>query len=388
MNILKIFLLGLFFCLSFVADSYALKKPTVRICLAGGLLKVISSYGKAFINGATLATENLSSNNIQYEIKTYFYEPTPFSPHTAMKNMLAENCSVVLGFNTTNELLVIKELMESNKILVISMFGELNSDLEKLNNLITIQPPPEFLVEHLFQYLDTKNQKFNNTLLITSVDKKSLIKSKEAYLNYLKTRSNNIDQIDIIERSLNLNKFKHDFSIKGKDFDSIVILSRSIAAAKVTDSIRQKLIGKDLPLILSTEHLGSATVPFYYNNLKNKEVSVLFPRHSSLNDDEVSFKEYLNLYKAKYGKNPAIISGYAYDSVGFIIKIIKSLKPNILSNYNLIPSSIVLDAARNINYKGITGVKIAEGLKVGYTKSFVIKVDKKGYRTIDKRIIN
>ena len=62
--------------------------------------------------------------------------------------------------------------------------------------------------------------------------------------------------------------------IKSKKWDYVVLLTRSLIAAEVSDLIHQFAS----PILLGTKYMGSSELPAFYNYLKNKKVTLFFSR--------------------------------------------------------------------------------------------------------------
>lgn len=166
-NILFSFLFILFFFQTL--ELLALTTPVVRICLTGSLMKIYPEYARAFEQGVEFALDDLKKNNsdTQFEKQIYYYDNNPLAPRQTLEKMIANQCSVILGFDNTNELTAVQDLAEKENQFIISMYADTKELISK--NVFSLQPPPDFLVQKLRSYID-KKYKIKNVLIFNTID--------------------------------------------------------------------------------------------------------------------------------------------------------------------------------------------------------------------------
>lgn len=353
---MKLQLLALFLLITSQAFSKA------KVCLTGSSVKIFPSYGEAFYNGATLAAKD------KMVIEKHYYDPTPTSPDKAYKKMLKAGCSAILGFTNSNDLIRIKDLARKDNILVISMYGDIDDQLKNYENIRTMRAPHRFIVGKMGKFITSGQvKKPKKVLIVTVVDRYTMNIYKEEYKLLFEDLDIEFDTIDISEKHFQILPFENKYKKGG--FDTVLILTRSMIASKIANSIYEIQKDYDLPLILGTANFGSAQLPAFVNRLKNKEMSAYITRQSRVNDPSPHYQEYVKNYNKEFGNQPSVISGLAFDSVNFLLK-----STSTINKKNITPTEL-LKTAKNTTYKGITGVNMEKNLKFDYTRAFIVKIE-------------
>lgn len=335
-----------------------------NICLTGSTVKQFPKYGDAFKNAADLAIKTSKSNNLK--ILDFFYDRNPSAPAIALKKMIKAKCKAVIGFSTGNDLIAISDLALNSKIPILSIYGDNSQTIIENPYISTIQPSEQYLLTPLFEKLDTKIKTIKKALIVTAIDRNSMMLYSQVYKKLLTDRKIEFKEIMILEKDQNIENLTPSF-FKANDFDSLILLTRSALAAKITDITTKEV--PDLKLILGTKYFGSSALPAYFNYLKNKNIEAFYSRHNCLCDNDDRYKSFISSYKKEYQATPMVISASTFDLVNFLIENYDSNK----SNFN---------KALNANFKGVTGIKISKGLNISHSKYFVIKVSKNGYNKI------
>lgn len=343
-----------------VNSSFAAK---FKICLTGTTVKTIPGYGDAFINGAKLAKKNLGKNGDKIELETHFYDRTALAPIKAMREMIKSNCTAIIGFSTGNDLLAVKDIVGKHKIPVLSIYGDPDIRLN-IPHLMTMQPSSDYLVSKLMTKIKNKLENKENFLLIKTSDRTSMGNYENSYKKALNGKK--IKAVNVIEKTGSLAELEKELS-KNKKYDGIIILTRSVMAAKIADLIRKKQ--GDLPLLLGTKYFGSSALPAFLNYLENKNVETYFARHNCLCDKDKNYQSFIKSYEKEFNIKPWVISASAYDAFNFFAKNI-----SLGANY--------FEQIKKKKALGISGVEIGPNFKVKNNNGFVINVTKEGYKAI------
>jgi hypothetical protein len=341
----------------------------LKICLTGSTEKALPQYGEAFVNGAKLAISELSIEfQNKVNIETHFYENSTLGAVKKLDEMRASNCHAIIGFSSGNDLLAIEDNLRKSPILTISIYGDPSISFLGTNFLRTMQPSPRELVTHLFKKIKTKIKKNSKVLIVTATDRIEMNDYKHEYLRKISPITKNITSINLLDQDNNFEKLN---KIKGEsnDFDILILLTRSLIAAELTD-----IFNNNKPkLILGTKYFGSIELPAYFNFLKNKSVEAYFARQNctcDLSQDYLRFKRnYFNYFKTP----PMAISSDAYDAIKFLSGHLYSKDFTTESMINF---------ANNLKkpFKGISSFSVKPKFKVNYTKRFIIQITKDGYR--------
>lgn len=373
-NILFSFIFILFFFQTL--ELLALTTPVVRICMTGSLMKIYPEYARAFEQGAESALDDLKKNNLdtQFEKHIYYYDNNPLAPRQTLEKMIANQCSVILGFDNTNELTAVQDLAEKENQFVISMYADTKELISK--NVFSLQPPADFLVQKLRSYIGEK-YKIKNVLIFNTIDRSDLVHYRQAFQSWFKEINASVTSVNLLERPLRLEEARAEI-LKDIDIvDTIVLDTRALTASLISDLIHEMLEDKKKILFLATENLGSSSLPVFFNALKHKDVEVYFSRHNAITDPDKKYQNFVSEYKNKYGENPAVISGYAFDTVKYLGVLYKSISS--AEKENIISPEQMLKAAKDSTFSGITGITFLPGPKIDHTKSFIVKVTSDGY---------
>lgn len=235
--------------------------------------------------------------------------------------------------------------------------------------LRTMQPSASDLVDYLFTNLPFKIKKESKVLLVTAGDRSEMLSYREAYLKKLKD-SASITQVEVIEQTHDLRQF-NEILQKDAQWDYVVLLTRSLIAAELSDLIYEK----SSPIILGTKYFGSSELPAFFNYLKNKKVQAYISRQNCSCDSAPDYQKLRAKYVQAYGIDPMSISIDSYDATKFILKSLKTPKRNVEQVLSFLNS-------KEANFLGVSSLKVAEGLKLSSTKRFLIKIDETGYKEV------
>lgn len=364
--------------------SFQVSANELNICLTGTTVKTIPGYGDAFYNGALLAKKESYPINkkIKVNILKYFYDRTPLAPLKKAKEMVKGNCHAIIGFSTGNDLLAVKDYINNVGIFSLSIYGDRSPKLETVPHLLTFQPTQEYFVDKLFLSLSKKVVSKNNYLVVTAVDRTAMNGYQQEFVSHLKKLKKNILLSSVIEKTGDLDNFVQVYKANKHKVDGVILLTRSVLAAKITDYIYKDRKGKQLPLILGTGYFGSSALPAYLNWVENKNIEAYFVRMNCMKDTDIQFQKFLHNYTlefplSRFKHGPMIISSYTYDAVKMIINSIQG------KNINDITIQNVRKAIEQSSYEGITGVKLDKMFRISNKKSFLIKVTKNGYECIN-----
>lgn len=334
---------------------------SLKVCLTGTTVKTIPGYGDAFINGAKLAQKSLKDTNYKVKLETHFYDRTALAPVKAMRKMIASNCKAIIGFSTGNDLLAIKNIVKKHKIPVLSIYGDPDKRINT-SHLMTMQPSSDYLVEKLVSKIQSQLKGKKSFLLVKTADRTSMKNYETSYKKFLKGKD--ITTVNVIEKTGNLKELGKALT---KKYDAVIILTRSVLAAKVANLIQKRL--GTLPMVLGTKYFGSSALPAFLNYLENKNVNGYFARHNCLCDKKSSYQDFIKSYQEEFNAKPWVISASSFDAVNFLANDLK--KQN---NY--------FDELKKKSYQGISGVIIGPDFKIQHKNGFVIHITKEGYKAI------
>lgn len=326
-----------------------------KICLTGTTVKALPEYGEAFENGAKLAAKDIT-------LEKHFYDRTALGALKATQRMIESKCSAIVGFSTGNDLIAVSDLIKKAQIPVISIYGDDSVKVRENPYIATMQAGSEFLLGALSKQVDLS--KIKNVLIITARDRVSMMNYRDGYRSLLKNRKIKFDEIEVLEETSDLRSLKT--AITSNNYDALVILTRSVLAAKIVDLYKGRP-----PLVLGTKYFGSSALPAFLNYLQNKKVNAYFARQNCVCDIDPKYQEFIEKYRKAFKKTPWVVSASAYDAVRFLVENLKGAtkKERI---FKLFAGS----------YKGISGVKFKEHFKLTPTKAFVIQVDSSGYKQV------
>lgn len=221
MKILSLFLLFLFLPVLSMANDKELK-----ICLTGSTEKALPKYGEAFVNGAKLAINELSSaEKKKIKLEVNYYESNPLAPITKLDELRRASCDAIIGFSTGNDLLSIEDSLREKPIFTLSIYGDPQDRFNQTTYLRTMQPSASELVTHLFKKMPFKVARDSRVLLVVAADRSEMVSYKEAYLKSLTGVP--ITQVEIVEQTHDLRQFETILREKVK-WDYVILLTRSL----------------------------------------------------------------------------------------------------------------------------------------------------------------
>jgi ABC-type branched-subunit amino acid transport system substrate-binding protein len=361
----------LFFCLLLALPILVFSNENeLKICLTGSTEKALPKYGEAFVNGAQLAIEELSgADKKKVKLEVNYYESNPLAPVEKLDELRKASCDAIIGFSTGNDLLAIETSLKENPIFTLSIYGDPQDRFNKTNYLRTMQPSADDLVFHLFKNMPFKITKESKVLVVTAADRSEMLSYRDAYLAHIKD-AGLVTQVEVMEQTHSLEKFQEVIK-KGVKWDFVVILTRSLIAAEISD-----LLHKDLsPIILGTKYFGSSELPAFSNYLKNKKVQAYIPRQNCSCEPAPAFQKLISKYKKVYGVDPMSISIDSYDATKFVLQALKAPKQTSESVLKYLNSS-------NADFLGISSFKVSKGLKTSSSKRYVLKIDENGYQEL------
>ncbi len=369
MRILSIFLVLIYVQLSYANDQ------KLKICLAGSTEKTIPNYGEAFVNGARLAINELPSKvQEKIELEVHYYDVTALAALNELQIMRKAGCDAILGFSTGNDLLAIEDDLALNPILTLSIYGDPQDRFEKTNYLRTIQPNAEMLLGHLFEKIPYKMKREDRVLVITASDRSEMLEYKKAIEPLLKNRTNNVTYLNVIEQTHDISEFLKVHK-EIKNWDYVILLTRSLIAAKITDELSESKTQK-MPILIGTKYFGSSELPAYLNFLKNKDIEAYFSRQNCSCDNSKSFLAFSIKYEKQFKKKPMLISVDTYDSVRFLSSIVGQVEK--------IDSATIIDyfSKTTNQFIGAGTLVVNPRFKVVSEKKFLIRVSKNGYESM------
>lgn len=342
----------------------------LKICLTGSTEKALPKYGEAFVNGAIMAISELDKHDKnKVVLNVNYYDSNPLAPIEKLKQLRKASCDAIIGFSTGNDLLLIKEPLEVDPVLTLSIYGDPQESFLETKYLRTMQPSPEDLVSHLFSRLPFKIPILSKVLIVTATDRSEMQSYKQAYINKFK-KYKSVDFAEVIEQTHNLGQVE-ELVKRGGKWDYVVLLTRSLIAAELTDLIYKN----SQPIILGTKYFGSADLPAYFSYLKNKKIQAYFSRQNCSCDQSDEYLQFRNKYVSRFNANPMAISMESYDAAKFILQ---SLKSPLLNSTQIINFA----NSKEIQFIGVSSFRVGAGFKVSSSKRYLIKVDKSGYSEI------
>lgn len=368
MKILLIF--PLFFSLISHANDKILK-----ICLTGSTEKTIPNYGEAFWNGAVLAKEELrDAIQKKIELELHYYDVTPLAALKGLQVMRKANCDAIIGFSTGNDLIAVEDDLSKNPLLALSIYGDPLDRFQNTTFLRTIQPNAESLLSHLFKELPHKIHSKSRVLVVTASDRSEMIEYKKSSEKILSKYTKSVTHLSVMEQTHDISEFLKLYKDK-KKWDFVVLFTRSLIAAKITDEITRNA-PTHKPVLIGTKYFGSSELPAFLNFLKNKDIEAYFARQNCSCDDSKEFLAFKERYLARFKKKPMLISADTYDAVRFLAQA-----AGILNQFT--PTS-VLDFFNRDNsfFRGIGTMVVGPRLKVKAEKRYLIKVTKNGYERV------
>ncbi len=333
MQIIKII-----FNLFWLFYPYEVISNPILLCLTGKIELSLPEYRVSMVNAANLALNQKRFNYIN--LKTYFYDNKPFSPLVAYKKMLQDKCSAIIGYEYLADLLLIAKKQENDKIPIFTSYASTNKNDNLPNNFFIFEPNYEYQSQKMLDFLYKKFGKIHKVLIITEIDRSDLLKYKKAY-NYVLTHADILyDTFDFIS---NDNTFEKNLqnAITKKQYHYIILLTNSVNSTTIINYINDHKI-----IFIGTENFGSSVNQSVFVRLKDKNVIAYTIRNLDFFKKNKSLELFLNEYKQKYLSMPNMISLYTYDAINIILKT--------LEKYGSITPNKIL----NINFNGVTGIKI------------------------------
>ena len=332
-----------------------------KICLTGRIVKILPSYGESFINGANLSIdENGMSNKI--ELKTYLFENKPLEAISVYNKMLNDHCSAIIGYEYLSDLLLVSNTQKNELIPIISNYPSKNKSDIYPKNILLLMPDYDFLAEKMFSFIRNKYKSINNVLIISDVSRSEMIKYKKSYSEILTQNNIKFDTFDFLE-SDPLAEERVITDIKNKSYKFVFMLSGSSSSSKIIE-----IMNNHKTIFIGTENFGSSANQTLYLMLKDKNINSYFSRNIDFLKQQENLDIFKHKYQNKYNKMPTLLSAYTYDAMNILINVIRKNLP--LTNENMY----------KIDYNGISGVQIKNGI-FNRSKYFsILKIEENGYR--------
>ncbi len=356
--------------------------PILNICLTGSTEGIIPTYGEAFKNGAEMAIAPTGkATHFTPQIKTYFYEATPLASARATKKMVEDKCAVIIGYSTMNELLAAQQVLRDTPVPVISIYGEVDERFRETPFIMTLEPPIAYLVDQFKPTLKSllPARPGAKALLLTAVDQEGPVKYKAIYAKWLTENGFAVDTFDFLERTLDVEILRRERGTSIPNYQAIFLLSRSVNASNLSDILVELGAKPNAPVLIATKNLGSSQLPAYLDRLKHKDVSVYFPRYNCTTDANAGYQDFVRRYRARYSREPMIVSADTYDALNYVLTSAKRLPQ---SSEKVISAKALQRAMKLTKFKGITRTEFGENFRISYSGHFVIHVTKNGYRDV------
>ena len=377
---MKIVLFSLIAVMTQIFGNKAYCAPKIKICLTGTTVKAFPKYGQAFYNASIFAKEQFIAENPSWsvQIERHYYDRTPFGALQATESMIEGGCHAAVGYSTGNDLIVASDYLEKNPMFVMSLYGDGHPKLKKTPFVMTMVPNQDFFTGGLLDRLEEKLPKQNPFLIVTAVDRSGMVSYRDSFMGQLRKRSFSFLSVDVLEKTGNIENFINFYDNHRNEIGGVIILTRSLLAARITDHITSTTNRKERPFLIGTGYFGSSVFPAYLNYLVNKDVSVYVFKQNCLCDHDPNYQGFIRRYARRFGMGPMVISGYAFDAVGLILKTVK----NNSSDRIIVDRAKVIRSMEQATFTGITGVEIKPGFRIETNKLFIIKISEVGYNKI------
>ncbi|MGI0115267.1 ABC transporter substrate-binding protein [Zooshikella sp. RANM57] len=344
------------------STTETLRLSSKKLCLTGTSVKTSPAYGEAFINGIKLGLATEEDNHTTTEV--HFFSPSPLGSIKAVEKMITAGCDGVIGFDSANDIIPVRDLFNKHKIPLISLYTPITPEINR-PYIYSMQRPIEDNVQHILSNVFTK-QKFKNILLITSIDKSRMRDYQKAFTQALKAKNQPFTDINITEINPTIEHITPFFEKDNKP-DLVILLTRSSLSAKIVNYIQQNT-QKHNTTFIGTVSWGSSKFQPFFDRLKEKEITAYFTRQNTFFDPDPIFQAVIERYRSMYHKDPMVISLLAYDAA------------RIFNRYFAQASHPQQNPFAGLNYQGITGVEFNANGNIAYHKLFTMKVTPDGYR--------
>ncbi|RDH43593.1 ABC transporter substrate-binding protein [Zooshikella ganghwensis] len=346
-----------------LSNTEASRSAPKKLCLTGTSVKTSPAYGEAFINGAKLGLMQEKDNRTALEV--HFFNPSPLESIKATKKMISSDCDGIIGFDSANDIIPVRDLFEKHKIPLISLYTPITTEINK-PYIFSMQRPIVDNVQHILNNLNRQHT-FNNILLITSIDKSRMRDYQKAFKAKLIANKQSFTDISITEINPTIENIIPLFEKEHKP-DLVILLTRSSLSAKIVNYIQQNY-PKHQTTYIGTVSWGSSKFQPFFDRLKDKSITAYFTRQNTYFDPDPKFQSVIDQYRLTYRKEPMVISLLAYDAARIFNRYFINKTPSSQSN-----------PFTGINYLGVTGVEFSTEGNLTYHKLFTMKVTPGGYR--------
>ena len=302
------------------------------------------------------------------QIKDFFYDDRPLSPLGAYHDMVAADCSAIIGFEYLSDLILVEHLQQDTNIPIFTSYasGLTNTDFSK--NIFVFRPSYNSLSQKMLDFLLKKYGSIDSVLLVTQVSRDSMKAYKSAYESQLDKHSIDYDSFDFLENDKDLETKINDYVANhNTKYKYVVLLAGAIDSAKVANALSDNSI-----IFIGTENFGSTYAASFYIRLKNKKENAFFIRNLDFVNADESLKDFEREYTETYQNTPLLISAYTYDATKIILE-----SYNTFEKVN--PSVI-----NKINYEGITGAEVSNGKFSPSSEYIILTTTDVGYEEIKK----
>jgi ABC-type branched-subunit amino acid transport system substrate-binding protein len=351
--------------LIFTFMSKSLNAADLKICLTGKIVTNLPSYKESFENSARLALIE-SKIHSGVKIETYYYNNKSLEPIQAYNRMIQANCSAIIGFEYLSDLMLIIKTQKTEKIPIFTSYASTIISDHPPRNIFIFMPTYNYLVDKMLFFLNEKFGKIDNVLLITEVNREEMLKYKQVYSKMLNEKKVKFDYFDLLE---NDNEFVQRFKLFmiNKKYKYIFLLSGAIASSKIAN-----LLDHNNVTFIGTENFGSSSSQTFYLLLNNKNIQSYFIRNIDFLNHEKDIISFKKRYIKKFKTNPTVMSAYTYDATNIILKAFSKF------------SHTQTDNIYAINFNGITGLRLKNGVLIRSKKYGILSIDQSGYEYVSR----